>query len=324
MDPATAGKPPSAAPRTAAPALRVAYQGEPGAYSDAATTALFGDPGVETMPCATFVEVFDALESGTAGAAVLPVENSYAGDVGEVYDLLRRGAAEILMELELPIRHCLLALPGVTLDEVRVVRSHPQALGQCREFLRRHALRAEPAHDTAGAARRLAGEASRQAAVIASDRAAQRYGLAVLARDIQDADDNVTRFQVLALQGRRVEPRGPAPARWHAAAAQGLARTKTSLLITTEHRPGALARCLDVFARWGVNLTKLTSRPYPGRAWEYMFFVDLEGSGEDPAVGGALAELSRCAATVRRFGSYPWITAGLIDDITGEPANVGD
>jgi len=305
---------------SAVPALSVAYQGEPGAYSDAATTALFGDPGVQAVPCATFVEVFDALEAGRVDAAVVPVENSYAGDVGEVYDLLRRGAAGIRLELELPIRHCLLAVPGAALDEVEVVRSHPQALGQCREFLRRRAWRVEPAHDTAGAARRLAEEGSRRVAVIASDRAAHRYGLDVLARNIQDAGDNVTRFQVLTLEGRQVEARGPAPARWQAAAARGRARSKTSLLITTEHRPGALARCLDVFARWGVNLTKLTSRPYPGRAWEYMFFVDLEGTDEDPAVRGALVELSRYAAEVRRFGSYPWITA----DLTGGSEEMGD
>ncbi|HEX6988729.1 MAG TPA: prephenate dehydratase domain-containing protein, partial [Bacillota bacterium] len=222
-----------------APPLSVAYQGEPGAYSDAAVTALFGEPGAEALPCATFVEVFEALEAGVAGAAVVPVENSYAGDVGEVYDLLRRGSASIRMELELPVRHCLLALPGVALDEIEVVRSHPQALGQCREFLRRHALRAEPAHDTAGAARRLVEEGSRKVAAIASARAAHRYGLAILVRGVQDADDNITRFQVLALKERRVDAQGPAPACWHAAAARGRARYKTSLLLTTKHQPGA-------------------------------------------------------------------------------------
>ncbi|MFO7245896.1 MAG: prephenate dehydratase [Thermaerobacter sp.] len=288
-------------------ALRVAYQGEPGAYSDAAAAALFGDVGVQALPCPTFAEVFDALAAGSADAAVVPVENSYAGDVGEVYDLLRRGGVRIVLELDLPIRHCLLALPGAAPEDIRVVRSHPQALGQCREFLRRLGLRAEPAHDTAGAARRLAEEGDRQAAAIASERAARAYGLAVLLRDIQDASDNVTRFHVLVPEDGPAEPPGPPTAPWRTAA--GGARRKTSLLLATEHRPGALYRCLGVFARWGVNLTKLTSRPYPGRAWEYMFFVDLEGAVEDPPVAGALEELARHAAMVRVFGSYPWIDA---------------
>src|SRR5690606_12451404 len=210
-------------------ALRVAYQGEPGAYSDAAAAALFGDVGVQALPCPTFAEVFDALAAGSADAAVVPVENSYAGDVGEVYDLLRRGGVRIVLELDLPIRHCLLALPGAAPEDIRVVRSHPQALGQCREFLRRLGLRAEPAHDTAGAARRLAEEGDRQAAAIASERAARAYGLAGLLRDIQDASDNVTRFHVLVPEDGPAEPPGPPTAPWRTAA--GGARRKTSLLL---------------------------------------------------------------------------------------------
>ncbi|GAB6876831.1 prephenate dehydratase [Thermaerobacter litoralis] len=187
--------------------LPVAFQGERGAFSEVAVRAYFG-PDAEPVPCPAFADAFDRLVAGAVAAAMLPVENSYAGDVGEVYDLLRRYPVRVRGELQLPVRHCLLALPGTRLGDLRAVRSHPQALAQCREFLHRHGLIAEPVYDTAAAARQVAEAGRRDLAAIASHQAAAYYGLEVLAEDIQDSAGNVTRFFHL----ERDEPAVAAPA----------------------------------------------------------------------------------------------------------------
>ena len=314
--------------------LSVAFQGERGAFSEAAVRAYFG-PDAEPVPCPAFADAFDRLVAGAVAAAMLPVENSYAGDVGEVYDLLRRYPVRVQGELQLPVRHCLLALPGTRLGDLRAVRSHPQALAQCREFLHRHGLIAEPAYDTAAAARQVAEAGRRDLAAIASHQAAVHYGLEVLAEDIQDSAGNVTRFYHL----ERDEPAAAAPPASadpsevrHPPRSQDLpaasprpghdgpepsgapspnassrlvpAGVKTSLLFVGEDRPGALYRCLGAFARREINLTKLTARPEPGGSWQYMFFADLEGSLEEPRVQEAIDELRRQATYVRIMGSY--------------------
>ncbi|HEY8449390.1 MAG TPA: prephenate dehydratase, partial [Bacillota bacterium] len=262
--------------------MRVAYQGEPGAYSEEAVVNYFGPDACQPVPCETFDDAFERLLAGQVEAAVLPVENSYAGDVGEVYDLLRRNDVWIHDELALPVRHCLMALPGVTLAELRSVRSHPQALSQCRDYLRRHGLRAEPIHDTAAAARQVAAEGRRDLGAIAARRAASHYGLAVLAEGIQDAADNTTRFLVIAAPGasfHRVAHRAdPLDGAFSPASRP---QAKTYLLFAVADRPGALYRCLAVLAEREINMTKLTSRPFPGRPWYYMFFADLDGTIED-------------------------------------------
>ncbi|HEY8394360.1 MAG TPA: prephenate dehydratase [Thermaerobacter sp.] len=335
--------------------IRVGFQGEPGAFSEAAILAFWGAGGAEPIPYPTFADVFERLEEGAVDVAMVPVENSYAGDVGEVYDLFRRHAIRIRAELQLPVLHCLLAMPGATLAGLRVVRSHPQALAQCREFLRRHALVAEPVHDTAAAARQVAEAARTDLAAIASREAARRHGLQILAEDIQDAADNVTRFYVIEREASREDggkiasesAAGPlVPSSGNATpgvagpsgephtsgesgtsgdgstvpgieevspqADQGMLRVpasrapvKTSLIFVGEDRPGALYHCLGAFAKRNINLTKLTARPERGRSWQYMFFADLEGSVEEPAVAEALAELRHRATFVRVLGSYP-------------------
>ena len=325
------GAAPAAGRARVAARPRVGFQGEPGAFSEAAVVAYFGPDGAEPVPCPTFADVFAGLASGALDVAMVPVENSYAGDVGEVYDLLRRYRVRIRGELQLPVRHCLLVLPGTRWEDLRIVRSHPQALAQCREFLHRHRLVAEPAYDTAAAARQVAEAGRRDLAAIAARQAASHYGLEVLAEGIQDAPDNVTRFYHLEREepgrpgegpggregegpGRRGGPGPGVPAGRPGEAGEGQeappprlvpAGTKTSLLFVGEDRPGALYRCLGAFARREINLTKLTARPERGGSWQYMFFADLEGAAGEPRVAEALAELRRQATFVRVLGSFP-------------------
>lgn len=279
--------------------VRVAYQGEPGAYSEEAVVTYFAGEPVTPVPCATFDDAFEQLSSGAVDVAVLPIENSYAGDVGEVYDLLRRTEVWIFDELALPIRHCLMALPGVRLDELKYVRSHPQALSQCRTFIRRHDLWPQPIHDTAAAARQLREEGAREVGAIASRRAAVHYGLEIIAEGIQDSADNTTRFLVIAKPDssfRMLRGNGKAA---------GSGESKTYLLFAVADRPGALYECLGVLAHHQINMSKLTSRPFPGRPWYYMFFADLNCTISDEHVMRALKELEGQTVYFRVLGSFP-------------------
>lgn len=268
----------------------VAFQGERGAYGEEAAERLF--PGAPVLPVPTFADAFEAVLAGRAARAVLPIENSVAGSVHEVYDLLLRYPLVITGECHLPVRHCLLALPGQGLDDLREVWSHPQAIAQCEEFLQRRGLRAVAAADTAGSARAVAEGRLLGVGAVAGRAAAARYGLAILAEDIQTAAHNATRFLAVA--------RDPADSPPHAERG-----AKTSLVLVTDHRPGALYHCLGALAEAGINLTKLESRPTRERPWEYRFYLDFEGHRDDPAVAAALAELGRRAAWVRVLGSYP-------------------
>ncbi len=270
---------------------RVAFQGEPGAYSDEAIAASRGE--VERLPCRTLREVFSAVETGAAKEGIVPVENSYAGSINETYDLLLASSLHIVGEVTHRVDHCLLALPGETLQTVRRVLSHPQALWQCEEFLRAHGLQPVPEYDTAGAARRVAQERLAQCAAIAGRRAARLYGLEILAESIQTASDNLTRFLFLS--------RVPAPS---------LEDAKTSIVFGTENVPGALYRALGAFASRGLNLSKLESRPAQqrtrgGAPWEYLFYVDVEAHVDAPPMAEALAELRGVTTFLRVLGSYP-------------------
>ena len=281
--------------------VRVAFQGEPGAFSEEAIWRYWerwgagrtedGDRGggeVRPVPCATVEEVFRAVQEGRAELGVVPVENSYAGSINETSDLLRSFPLYVRGEVILPVRHCLLALPGQRLEDIRRVYSHPQALAQCGEFIRRHGLEAVAAADTAGSARMIRELGLRGAGAIASRRAAGIYGLEVLVEGIEDRPDNQTRFFVIGRQ----------PFRFTGAA-------KTTLIMGTAHRPGALYSCLGAFARRGVNLTRLESRPSRARPWEYIFYVDCEGHVEDPALAEALDELGQLATYLKVLGSFP-------------------
>jgi prephenate dehydratase len=286
--------------------MKVAYQGVPGAFSEAAAAALF--PDAEPAPCETFADAFLALESAAVGAAVVPVENSQAGAVVDVYDLLRRHrGARIVAEAMLRVRHHLLGVPGARIDDVRVARSHPQALAQVAEWLRARAIRPVVAFDTAGAAAEVAQLRDGSVAAVASARAAERYGLAILARSIETAADNMTRFFALSrTDDASIVERIPRELR--------AGKVKTSLAYATANVPGALVRSLQPFATADVQLTKIESRPSREQAWEYVFYLDFEG---DPAVSPAaeaLALMRTSCAWVHVLGTYPAATTVLEPD----------
>ena len=266
--------------------MRIAYQGEPGAFSEAASQCL--SPEAQLLPCRTFEDVFAAVEAGPAAYGVLPIENSIGGSIHRNYDLLLEHHLPIVGEVEVPVVHHLLTLPGVTLDRLRRVYSHPQGLAQCERFLRTlSGVEIIATYDTAGSAKLVADERLEDAAAIASARAGEVFGLTPLASGIQDFDDNVTRFLVI---GRR--PIG------HAVA------DKTSIVFTLPNEPGSLFKALSAFALRSVDLTKLESRPIPGRAWEYLFYVDLAAARDELPCARALTHLAEFAPMLRVLGSY--------------------
>lgn len=278
----------------------VAYQGEPGAYGEEAVLGYFGEVSVAALPLPTFSAVCAAVAAGRAAAAVLPLENSLAGAVGEALDALMRAELEVVGELLLPVRHQLVALPGVRLPEIRWVASHSQALAQCEAFLSAGDWEVIVADNTASAARRLAKQGDRHGAVIASTRAAARHGLAVLARDIQDAPDNQTRFAVAARRGDR-----QLPAADGSLAARDGARTATLIAFETRDLPGALHHALGCFAEAGVNVSRIESRPAGKTRWKYRFITSVDGDARADPLRTALKALRRRAHDVRLLGSYP-------------------
>jgi prephenate dehydratase len=288
------------------PPLSVSYQGLAGAYSEAAAAALF--PGEKLLPRRTFSEVFSALENSEVGAAVVPVENTHAGSVADVYDLLRnhRGV-RIVAEAVVRVRHCLLAVKGASLADIRIARSHPQALAQVEDFLRRSNIQPEVAYDTAGAAADVAAAGDRSVAAVASKRAADRYGLAVLAESIETSPDNFTRFFALARDGddsvaRRV-PAALLTGAW-----------KTSVVYAAANVPGALTRTLQPFATAGVQLTKIESRPSRAGPWDYVFYLDFEADPETSPAREALALMRTCCEWVQPLGTYRAATTVLEPD----------
>ena len=233
-------------------------------------------------------DVFEAVESGTADYGALPVENSTAGSINRAYDLLLDHDLRIWGEVILRVRHALLAPPGTALADVRRVRSHPQALAQCERYLNDHGWTPEAAYDTAGSARDLAAVPEPGVAAIASRLAGQLYRLEELDYGIEDLSHNYTRFFLL---GHR-EPRRAE-------------RSKTSVVFSTRHVPGALHACLGEFAAQEINLTKIESRPRRDRPWHYVFYLDFEGHWQDPECEKALLGLLRRASFVKLLGSYP-------------------
>lgn len=266
--------------------MRIAYQGEPGAFSEAASRQLTSDGTL--LPCKSFEDVFAAVNGGSVDYGVLPIENSIGGSIHRNFDLLLEHPLPIVGELEVPVVHHLLALPGRTLAQVKKVYSHPQALAQCDRFLRTlEGVEIVATYDTAGSAKMIADERLEDAAAIASARAAEVFGLATLKSAIQDYENNTTRFLVVGRQ-----PLSAARA------------DKTSIVFTLANEPGALFKALAVFALRDINLTKLESRPFPSRKWEYLFYVDLAMAKDDEPCRRALAHLEEFAPMVRVLGSY--------------------
>ena len=266
--------------------MRIAYQGEPGAYSEAA--ALLFAPDAEAMPCRSFEEVFAVVEEGRATLGILPMENSVGGSIHRNYDLLVEHELPIVGEVELPVEHCLLARPGTTIADLKVVYSHPQALAQCEQFLKRmEGVEIIAVYDTAGGAKMVAEGTGAGAAAVASRRAADVFGLEVLAEKIQDYASNITRF---VLVGR------------HASDADDA--TKTSLVFSLKSTPGALFKALSGFALRDIDLSKLESRPIRGKPWEYLFYVDVNAPRQALDCGRAITHLGEFSRWVRVLGSY--------------------
>ena len=266
--------------------MKIAFRGEPGAYSEQAVFEYFGEG--EPVSCDSFDDIFDAVTSRECDAGIVPIENTLAGSIHQNYDLLMRNNLFIVGEYHLRVRHCLIVNPGVKMENIRTVYSHPQALRQCADYLRRHKMKPEEGIDTAGSVKALKKSGAMDMASIASRRAAEIYGMEILEEGIEDNPENYTRF--LVIQREPTVPRGEA---------------KTSLVFTLNNVPGALVNALNLFALRGINLTKIESRPLHGRPWEYLFYVDLDCSAHEARAKEALALLSEYTPTLRVLGSYP-------------------
>jgi prephenate dehydratase len=273
--------------------LRIAIQGEPGSFSHVA--ALKAVPKATIFPCAFSPEVFASVANGAADAAVIPIENSLAGSVLEHYDLLLTHDVVVASEWLLRIRHNLIGVPGAEIGRVRQACSHPVALAQCRQFFLEHpAIEAAPFYDTAGSVKQMMELRDAGMAAIASAQAAAVYGGEILQSGIEDNPENFTRFFLIrkrdAVPGEQAtQPAQPA--------------NKVSLAFKVENRPGSLVEALQVFAGLGTNLTRLESRPVPGRPWEYVFYADYQLA--DPKLAGwALEMLPRHCSMVRELGRY--------------------
>jgi chorismate mutase/prephenate dehydratase len=295
--------------RSARGALRVAFQGIEGSYSQLAARKYFAAraDGMEFVGTRTFAEALAMAENGEVGYAFLPVENTTAGSINQTYDLLRQTALGIVGEEVLHVRHRLLGLAGATEKGLRRVLSHPQALAQCARFLDSlDDVELVAYVDTAASAREVSNSDDLSQAAIASAEAGEIYGLTVLREGIADQEENWTRFVVISGLEIELDPRIPA---------------KTSLIFTTPHREGALAHCLHLLAKHSVNLTKLESRPVPRRPWEYLFYADIEGSVVSDDAALAVAELRRECPYLRVLGSYPARTtaAGAVDRYSEDP-----
>jgi prephenate dehydratase len=266
--------------------MKVAFQGEPGAYSEQAVFDYFGN--VETLPCESFDVVFDSVTAGNSDTALIPIENSLAGSIHQNYDLLLRHNLHIVGEYFLRVRHCLITNPGVKKEDIGKAISHPQALGQCAGYLRSHNIKAEQVYDTAGSVKMLKESGAKDTAAIASKRAAEIYEMQILEEGIEDNAENYTRF--LAVGRESVIPEGEA---------------KTSIVFTLKNVPGSLFKAMSVFALRDIDLTKIESRPLQGKPWEYLFYIDFIGSASDEVSKRALDHLNEYALMLRVLGSYP-------------------
>ncbi len=267
----------------------IAYQGEPGSNSDAASREVY--PDLDRLPCATFEDVFAAINEGQADLAMIPVENSIAGRVADIHHLLPESGLHIVGEHFMPIHFALLAVPGASESGITTVRSHSHALGQCRQFIREHGWRSVVADDTAGAAREIAEAGDPTVAALAPVLAAELYGLDVLARDVEDEHHNTTRFLVLAREAA-TPPADAGP-------------MITTFVFRVRNVPAALYKAMGGFATNGVNMTKLESYQLGGTFSATQFYADVEGHPDERSLALALEELAFYTAYLRVLGTYP-------------------
>ena len=265
--------------------IKVSFQGERGAYSEAAAKIFFRE-NIETVPFPTFVEVLESTVSGKTDHSILPVENSLEGSVGESYDLLYSTPINAIGEIYHRIEHCLIGTGS--LEEIDTVYSHPQALGQCRQFIQGHHMKTVPAYDTAGSVRIIKEINKNNVACIASKAASEIYHVPIISENIADALNNYTRFLVLSKNNRGET-----------------GNDKTSIIFSIKHEPGSLFRIIKNFNDFGVNLTKIESRPKKTTTWEYNFYVDFEGHSKNSQVSEMLEKINAETLSMKILGSYP-------------------
>lgn len=268
--------------------LRVAFQGERGAYSELAALQHFKDNDLVLIPKRTLADVFCSVESNDADYAVVPIENSIEGSVNETYDLLMNTNLKISAEIYLRIVHCLISYDNSSIQDIRYVYSHPQALGQCRGFIKQHGFEPIPYYDTAGSVKMLKEKGLRHSAAIASKLAAQVYGMKVILEGIEDSKSNYTRFLVLADK-------------------DGVKSgdDKTSIIFIARHVAGSLYSILEEFAKRSINLTMIVSRPLKDRPWEYAFYLDFEGHRLDDTIKECIDAIRGKVVFLKILGSYP-------------------
>jgi chorismate mutase/prephenate dehydratase len=274
-------------PKAGKQEVKVAFQGERGAYSESAVHQFFG---VETQvkPCRDFKDVFESVKKQETPYGVVPIENSLEGSINQNYDLFMKYDLKVCGEVIVKIEHFLIANPGTALADIKAVYSHPQALAQCRHFLEEFDRELIPTYDTAGSVKMLKEKGLKNAAAVASERAAKIYEMQILAKNIADNPENYTRFFVLSKED---------------SAATG--KDKTSIIFSAIHEPGSLYHALGEFAKRNVNLTKIESRPTKQTAWEYNFYLDFEGHRTEKPCSEALKALEKYAAFIKILGSYP-------------------
>jgi len=267
--------------------VKVAFQGERGAFSEDAASKLFGGD-IDFLPCVRLKQVFELVSQDKVEFGVVPLENSQAGSINETYDLLLAYPLNIFAEVILKVSHCLMALPGEKLADIKTIYSHPQALAQCEGFLSKLKAEIMPSYDTAGSAKMIREKKLKNSAAIASKRAADIYGLEILAPEIETNVNNYTKF--VAISKQKAKP---------------AERNKTSLVFAVEHKPGSLYRILGIFAMRNINLTKLESRPSRTKPWEYVFYADLEVHLDGEVYQEAMRELQGETTFTKILGSYP-------------------
>ncbi|MHA2141314.1 MAG: prephenate dehydratase [Candidatus Thorarchaeota archaeon] len=273
----------------------VAFQGELGAYSESAVYRIFG-PEVRPKPCKRFSDVFEDVKTDATDFGVVPIENSIEGSVSQVYDLFLRYDLNVCGETALKISHCFIANQDTEIENVKTVYSHPQALGQCRNYLEDQGFDLVSTYDTAGSVKMIKDQKLKDAAAIASERAAELYGMKILTDDIADNPNNYTRFFVLS----KTKP--PATG-----------NDKTSIIFSTKHVAGALYDALGELASRNINMTKIESRPTKKKPWEYNFYLDFEGHQSERRCIEAIKGMNDKSVFVRILGSYPKDTTQIND-----------